>query len=184
MPIRVFTTFDVKKILGLKLDRQKDWLRRGYVIPSIQVAKGDRKKNLFSQSDLYLIALFEYLVKKGFTRSDAAARILSIKVAHDIALGSDRIRKTKMNASGLTEIQKKWMNLDDIDFLFISWVSNPKEASETQNLPPLVDAVRLKPGAEDMPLQIEWRKYENVDDIIIINFKKIRERVNLAMEAR
>jgi hypothetical protein len=74
------------------------------------------------------------------------------------------------------------MNLDDIDFLFVSWVSFSNAASETQNLPPLVDAVRLKPGAEDMPLQIEWRKYENVDDIIIINFKKIRERVNLAME--
>jgi hypothetical protein len=182
MSIRAFTTFDIKNILGLKIDRQKDWLTREYITPSIQVAKGDRKKNLFSQSDLYLVALFKYLVEKKYARRFAASIIRSIKYAHDIAVDSDRIRKTKLNAPGLADLKNKWMNLDDIDFLIVSQVPNPKEASRTQNLPLLVDAIHLKPAAEHMIPPIDWGKYENVDDIIIINFKKIREKVKVAIE--
>ena len=61
-----FTTFDISKILDLKIDLQKDWMKRGYIEPSIQKATGQGTKNLFSIEDIYLIALFQHLVELGF----------------------------------------------------------------------------------------------------------------------
>ena len=61
--MRTFTTTDIKKIFGLKIDRQKDWLTRGYMAPSDQKAAGHGTKNLFSRVDLYRVGLFLVLSK-------------------------------------------------------------------------------------------------------------------------
>lgn len=68
-----FTTFDVAKIVGIKRTRLQEWLDRGYIKPSIQKARGQGTKALFSKEDLYAIKLFGELLKKGFTRNRAAS---------------------------------------------------------------------------------------------------------------
>jgi hypothetical protein len=69
-----FTTSNITNI-GIKRERLKDWMERGFVEPSIQKAEGQGTKNLFSIFDLYTIMLFKTLIKYGFSRQDAGFRI-------------------------------------------------------------------------------------------------------------
>ncbi|MFC1895330.1 hypothetical protein ACFL0Q_01520 [Thermodesulfobacteriota bacterium] len=75
---KLYTTTTVTK-LGIGLPRVKDWLERGFIKPSAQVAEGKGNKNLFTVNDLYLIKLFSILVASGFSRDDAAEKIKSIR---------------------------------------------------------------------------------------------------------
>jgi DNA-binding transcriptional MerR regulator len=67
-----FSTFEIREKLGIKVDRLKDWMNRGFISPSIQKASGQGTKNLFSRWDLYAIKLFQYLIDRGFSRKIAA----------------------------------------------------------------------------------------------------------------
>lgn len=66
-----FTTFDIVKIVELKIDRQKDWLNRGFIQASVQAASGAGTKNIFSRNDVYAIALFKQMVESGISRDSA-----------------------------------------------------------------------------------------------------------------
>lgn len=175
-----FTTFEITKILGLKIDRQKDWLTRGFIEPSIQKATGQGSKNIFSLEDLYLIALFQHLVHKGFSRKAAAARIKSIRYMLAIAKGVDRIRETKLNAAGLAQIRRQWSKLDDIDFIVLGWAPEAKKSSRDE-LPP-TEALRFDDSKNKDCIEITREKYAGVEDIILVNFKKIRTQVDLGIE--
>ena len=67
-----YSTFDIVGGMGIKIERLKDWMRRGYIQPSIQVAQGSGTKNLFNQKDLYQLGLFIFLINRGFSREEAA----------------------------------------------------------------------------------------------------------------
>jgi len=67
-----YSTFDIIGGMGIKIERLKDWLRRGYIQPSIQVAQGSGTKNLFNRNDLYQLGLFMFLIARGFSREEAA----------------------------------------------------------------------------------------------------------------
>jgi hypothetical protein len=176
-----FTTFDLTRILGLKIDRQKDWLTRGYVEPSIQKATGQGTKNLFSIGDIYLIALFQHLIELGFAREVAAARIKSIKNVHVIANEVHRIRVTKLNAAGLAQIKRDWARLDDIDFIVIGWTPGAIKLDRYTDLP-AIEALRFADSKDRGRIEITSEKYGEVDDIVLVNFKKIRSKVDLAVE--
>ena len=68
-----YTTFDVVKILDLKMERFQDWLKRGFIMPSIQYQFGRGKKKYFERWDIYLIRLFKHLLDSGISRKQAAA---------------------------------------------------------------------------------------------------------------
>ena len=67
-----FTTFQIMKILGLPRERLKDWMDKGYVIPSIRKADGVGTKNIFDLVDVYGIALFMHFLSQGLIRTFAA----------------------------------------------------------------------------------------------------------------
>ena len=71
---KVFTTSDIAK-LGIKRERLKDWMERGFIVPSIQKADGQGTKNYFSIFDLYSITLFRTLLGYGFSRHSAGFRV-------------------------------------------------------------------------------------------------------------
>ena len=181
-PQSTYTTFFIKEKLGIKVDRLKDWMKRGYIIPSIKEADGTGTKNIFSLDDLYLIKLFEYLAdKKGFSRSDAEQRIRSIKIYLNVADDYDRIKKTKLNDEGLKKIRDKWKDLSKIDFLVFYWIEDEKEVSKTLNTPLKVDAVILQKESANESPEIDWEGFFKSDDILIVNFKKIRKQVDTAV---
>ena len=72
-----YTSSDLAK-LGIKRERLKEWIKRGYVEPTIQKGDGTGHWHLFSRSDLYLLELFKYLLSRGFSRKEAHRRVKHI----------------------------------------------------------------------------------------------------------
>jgi len=69
---------EICKILGVKKQRIHQWLRLGYISPSLKVATKPGVRNIFSHEDLYRCAIFKYLLEGGFTREICAELIKSI----------------------------------------------------------------------------------------------------------
>ncbi|MFC1827094.1 hypothetical protein ACFLZQ_04095 [Thermodesulfobacteriota bacterium] len=70
-----FSTFDIKKLLGIPRERLQAWMIEGYVAPSIP-APSQGKKAIFTRVDVYAVALFNDLLKIGFRR-ETTARFVS-----------------------------------------------------------------------------------------------------------
>jgi DNA-binding transcriptional MerR regulator len=66
-----YTATEIAENLGIRIERLRDWINRGLVVPSIQKASGRGIKNLFSKYDLYRIYLFEKLLDYGINRTRA-----------------------------------------------------------------------------------------------------------------
>lgn len=59
---------DVEKITGIKRNRLEQWMKSGFISPSIQVAKGYGTRNVWSLNDLYEIELFKQVTESGLSR--------------------------------------------------------------------------------------------------------------------
>ena len=81
---RTYTAKDIAK-LGIKRERMKNWLERGFVRPSIKTANGAGTRNIFSRCDLYAIMLFRSLVCHGFSRENSALKIRAMMKFGDLA---------------------------------------------------------------------------------------------------
>ena len=97
-----------------------------------------------------------------------------------IARSSERIKKTKLNAKGISEIKNKWKSLNKIDFLIFHLVKD--EASAASNIPSSVDALSLEGSDDKTSITINLGKYLDCSDILFINFKKIRERIDSILD--
>ena len=85
-----FTTFDVVKIIGIKMERLQDWLKRGFIKPTRQVPVSRGLKNYFDRLQLYVVETFRYLVENGINRQEAARWTQSIHehVSADLAMAA------------------------------------------------------------------------------------------------
>lgn len=70
--MKSYTLKDITRVLGVKRTALQQWVDRGYISPSIQTAGGQGNKNLWSKKDLFSLAVFQELLKHGFTREEAA----------------------------------------------------------------------------------------------------------------
>ena len=152
------TTFEIEKRLGIKRDRLKEWLYLFLPDPSIQVAEGKGSKNIFDLFDVYVIKLFEQMVDFGFDRFYAS---------EGLGLFSSLIR-----AKGVDMSECNWAAFPyKKDGMYIS-------ENEVGYTPALIapDLPTLgKDLAEEDPL---W-----VEEILIVNFMKVREEVDLSFES-
>jgi hypothetical protein len=71
-----FSTFDVRRILGVKRHRLQQWIEKEFVIPSVERAKRVGSKSIFSLKDLYKLKLFLQLADLGIPLD--GARLTSI----------------------------------------------------------------------------------------------------------
>jgi DNA-binding transcriptional MerR regulator len=83
MTKHVFTTFEVCEILNIKLDRLRDYTKRGFFSPSVQKACGAGTKSLFDRADIVRIKTFLCLIELGFSRKISAKVIDLIKIDFD-----------------------------------------------------------------------------------------------------
>jgi len=65
-----FSSFDAAKILDLPMERLRQWLKLGFIKPTVP-ATGQGTKAVFTLDDLYGVALFKKLLDAGFTRTVA-----------------------------------------------------------------------------------------------------------------
>lgn len=65
---KAYSTFDVMRILEIDRECLREWVKRGYIVPSIQQSSGRGTKALFSRTDLFRIAIFQKAVQSGLSR--------------------------------------------------------------------------------------------------------------------
>ncbi len=71
---KYFSTFDIERILKIRRDRLYEWLRGGFIKPTVK-ASGRGTKAAFIRDDLYRVQLFRMLLNLGMTRNLAATFI-------------------------------------------------------------------------------------------------------------
>ena len=69
--IESFRAAEVTRINGIKRTRLQQWLEKGWIVPSIQVANGHGTRNRYSRHDLYTIGLFKKIIESGLPRRTA-----------------------------------------------------------------------------------------------------------------
>lgn len=76
--ISTYSILDVSRILGIEVSRVRDWIVKGFIIPSWHsaMARGDR--NLLTYDDLCNVYLFQQLRSKGLHRTPIAFIIREI----------------------------------------------------------------------------------------------------------
>jgi hypothetical protein len=73
-----FSTFEAIKIIGIKRERLKDWLERGFLKPTRVEETGPGLKAYFDRWGLYMIRLFHHLVEHGISRKEASRWIFEM----------------------------------------------------------------------------------------------------------
>ena len=172
---KAYTTFDIREKLKIKIDRQKDWLTRGFIEPSIQRASGQGTKNLFSHFDLYLIKLFECLLNRGYPRKHAAKIIEEIRNIRKIAKEYENYSKQdESKARSVAHIKEAWDQLKNSEYLIFPWNEMGK-MKETKR-----PTIYFHSNSEEI-LQVDMKQFKMDDEIRIINFKKIKDQVDSAI---
>lgn len=179
-----YTTFKISRALTIPRERLKDWMEKGFIRPSLQQARGKGTKALFSLLDVYALALFKHLIEECCLSRDAASQFSSIWLEYiynfPYQIGekiSDRalsellsnelifITSREPDLISLSDLQnretKKVRNVRYSPFSFHG-ISDTFLNSLTNHLKPLVE-------------QNTW------EDIHLINFKRIREKVDAAL---
>jgi hypothetical protein len=64
-----YSTIDASRILGIEKSRARDWIIKGFIIPSWHKAMARGDKNLLTHDDLCYMFLFQQLRSKGFHRT-------------------------------------------------------------------------------------------------------------------
>lgn len=73
-----YSTHDAARILGIEKSRVRDWIVKGFIIPSWHKAMARGDKNILTYDDLCYIYLFQQLRSKGFPRTPIAFLIAEI----------------------------------------------------------------------------------------------------------
>lgn len=181
-----FSTFDIKSLLDIKIDRLKDWMNRGFISPSVQRAKGQGTKNLFSRSDLYVIMLFKKFLDIGLPREQAAEELRSFLSYIKIVHGNE--------AGGI------WSKVDEFSYILfakreVEYSTAPKKRFKSFSAA-IREGLKTPPGTYILSdAWFETRSLKDIltskgkypggtidfDNALIVNFKKIVETVNLAI---
>ena len=162
-----FTTTDVKK-LGIKRERLKEWMSKGFVQASVK-ASGPGTKNLFSLLDLYQIKLFAYVVDCGFSREEAAFRTGVFSRAQETL--RDETYTTGLGQACDIE-QKKALGTGLAGLAEAPFIALHKKRNEKDG-----EQFRLLYDGQ----QFDLDRYRDSDYILIINFKKIRLAIDSAL---
>jgi hypothetical protein len=128
-----YSSNDILK-LGIKRERLKEWLFKGYFSPSIQEASGPGTKNLYSHLDLYFIKLFQELVEQGFARQVVAARIASVRDIMNTVAGIEQkqilaiVQFEGINQSESVDSEWFFLDLNELQSSIDSYETNFKNA--------------------------------------------------------
>jgi DNA-binding transcriptional MerR regulator len=149
-----FTTFQAKKVLGIEYGRLRDWIERG-LIPWQTRAAGQGTKTIFSLYDLYALKLFSYLLDRGFSREEAATWFQ---------------RRSNYSTTGTWEASAAAFIKPRSDKNKPAIILLDENGIKTWTIESLGRAF------DDW----DWNAggFEELDDIVIVNLKKIRETVH------
>lgn len=81
LSMNTYSTLDVARILGIEKSRVRDWIVKGFIIPSWHTAMARGDKNLLTYDDLCSVYLFQQLLSKGIHRTPIAFIVSQIAKA-------------------------------------------------------------------------------------------------------
>ena len=171
-----FTTFEICKKMDLRKDRFREWVDRGFIKPSIQRAQGRGTKNLFSRTDLYLIETFRHLITCGFGRKEAGRRVA------ELSLWLDQNRSRRESAA-IVAFQRK------TSVPYLPFTESAPPFSRKDNKMYDSEDREIYPGVlvwfEGEEAMVNFREGQaDIDDVLLVNFKKVRERVDTAFSLK
>jgi DNA-binding transcriptional MerR regulator len=173
-----FSTLDIVKALSIPRERLRDWMNNGFVVPTTR-SEGQGTKAIFTRDDIYLVALFVDLRKKGFKRDGA----------------SDLIRKT-------SEVLRK-NGSESLAYIIIYFLNNRNNAILAEPIYDPVtrwDRIDLRWGGRIPPKLIERSKKHAIgsndllteesamkklsttqewENIHLVNFKNLKKKVDI-----
>jgi hypothetical protein len=159
MEERTFSSFEIMRALEIPKEKLRDWIDRGFIKAS-KPSPGRGRPAGFTKDDVYELALFMVLISKGFPR--------------DIASGWGREARSQSNLH-----QNKPTN-----FILFRTRSYPDGQESLQAIGIIKESWRIslshgwiyKEDQEETPADLnEW------DTILIVNYRKIRARVDAAL---
>ena len=146
----LYSTFDVVEKLKIKLERLRDWVKSGFIVP-YKYGKSPRgKKAQFTHEQLYEIRLFQHMIENGIARKDAA---FFLKLIPHVVNEKDEQYYKRMG-------KKPYVGIIP-DFIIISRDKNGNHPEEAV----YKDSIKLE-------------KYKERDDIYILNYGKIKKEVD------
>jgi hypothetical protein len=160
-----FSTLEICRALHIPRERLREWIIRGYIKPSIKEASGSGTKSIFSRWDVYSIALFMELIESGYSREVASKHIKTFQDERKKDVLYIEFRRFSENQSIVD-----WKKGKKHSAVFIFSENNP-------------EALDLSIGAP-----AGWRDslmssgYSEWDQVLLVNYKKIREYVDKALE--
>jgi hypothetical protein len=161
--IAKFTTFFIIKALGIPRERLQDWMNRGFITPTI-AAKGKGSKALFTLDDVYGIAFFQSLLRKGLNRGVAAGIVQEFLRLDDPKIISYVLLRYETASGGPQSImpfQEK----------------NPESSDGHWSLDLATGTCRSDFLVEPLRENYDW------DGILILNFRSIKKGVDTKLEA-
>jgi len=167
-----WSTIEITKILGIKRQRLRGWIddTPGFFNPSIRPAKGPGQKAIYSEEDVYLFALFQHLIDVLHINRKTAVSIANI------------VRKSSAEKK---EFSKEWY--ESVNYLAVFFNINNDLLEYLIGLPEIKQGKLLEISCESevkyssQCVEILNNNDSTWDDVIIVNFKKIRERIFEAM---
>lgn len=160
---KYYTTFDVVKIIDVKMERLQDWLKRGYIQPTTQEKVGRGMKKYFDHLQLYAIQAFKYLVGNGITREEAAEWIKDIHSDARQDLDAARLRpdQDKKNIEWLRKLPT---------YIIVYKGRSPFGEGDGMEI------------IKDYNSEIKLNAFMQADAIHIINFTNIIKQVDARLE--
>jgi DNA-binding transcriptional MerR regulator len=146
-----YTTFDIVKNLGIKQERLREWIDRGFIEPSLQKASGRGTKNLFSRHDLYRLGLFIYLLNVSLSRERAAELVNSLPFRMPEVIDTLRAITVPLK-------DELAMPYQDGTLVFC-----PMLITDSDNIPVPLDGM-----------------FSGLDGYLVVNFTKIKKRIDAA----
>jgi hypothetical protein len=149
-----YSTLDICKALKIGREKLRDWMNRNYIQPSIQEARGQGTKALFSRNDIYRIALFKKFIADKFKRDMAKRMSILVDDKH----------------------------LIDNSFIIFQFSKDIKDKFKTSNENDLF-AVAGDMWIKKIDKLMKHHKYRGIetDHIFIVNFNRIKRNVDAAL---
>jgi hypothetical protein len=148
-----YSSMDVAKGLKISYQRLRGWIDRQYV-PMTEAPDGPGTRTRFSRKDIYMIELFRRLVAKGFSRELAAKYAKSFGML----------------------FKKSWDEWGNPAFL----VCRSGGSDEFPELNAIYSHESDLPFHKAMGNRLDnMPAWDDFDDAVIINFTKIRKKVDM-----
>lgn len=179
-----YTTFQIIKALNIPRERLKGWMEKGFVKPSLRQAQGKGTKALFSLLDVYSLALFKHLIEECHFSRDAASHFSSMWLEYIYNFPLEQVNKiSDRTISDLLSNELIFISSRKPEFVN----SSDKEGHETIDERKMIYSPFSFQGKNEDFLNsitshlkpiVEKNTWE---DIHIVNFKRIRGKVDAAL---